>query len=307
MNFLFCDILVLGDDVKEYFNGWYFKQTTDKHTISFIVGESVTTQDSHAFIQVLDTITNRSYYIRYLKEQFIYSKDPFYLKIGNNYFSKEKLVVDIHDQIELTGELQFENITPIQTNLYSPNIMGPFGYFTMECNHEIVSLHHHVTGTLSINQKKLSFIDGIGYIERDYGTSFPKGYIWMQSNRAVQHDLCSFFFSVAHIPIWRWHFKGLICILYVDGIEYRFSTYYGAKIKITEKQITIHQGKHTLTITIFYHKGSELIAPKKGTMRDKINESLDSKVLVTLTKQKQVLFTDTFLPTTVEMVNFHAM
>ena len=45
--------------------------------------------------------------------------------------------------------------------------MGPFSIFPfMECNHGIISLHHKVSGRLSINYKELIIKDGIGYIEK---------------------------------------------------------------------------------------------------------------------------------------------
>ncbi|QII81181.1 hypothetical protein G7057_00970 [Jeotgalibaca arthritidis] len=43
---------------------------------------------------------------------------------------------------------------------------------------------------------------GKGYIEKDWGRSFPKNYIWIQSNHFNDNQR-SLFFSYAHIPYRR--------------------------------------------------------------------------------------------------------
>ena len=48
----------------------------------------------------------------------------------------------------------------------------------MQCRHEIISMRHNVAGTLKINREQLHFGKGIGYIEKDRGTSFPDQYVW---------------------------------------------------------------------------------------------------------------------------------
>ena len=51
----------------------------------------------------------------------------------------------------------------------------------LECNHAIISLRHHITGSLKVNNQKFQII-GDGYIEKDWGRSFPQDYLWLQSN-----------------------------------------------------------------------------------------------------------------------------
>ena len=73
---------------KNYFEGWYFKHTSDKLNISFIPGISINKKIKKAFIQIITN--NASYNVDYNIEDFTYSNKPFYIKIGKNYFSKEK-------------------------------------------------------------------------------------------------------------------------------------------------------------------------------------------------------------------------
>ena len=53
--------------------------------------------------------------------------------------------------------------------------MGWYGYLpTMECFHGILSIDHKLKGALSIDDKKISFNNGRGYIEKDWGRNFPQ-------------------------------------------------------------------------------------------------------------------------------------
>lgn len=78
--------------------------------------------------------------------------------------------------------------------------MGPFSYVPfMECNHVILSMKNNANGHININDNMLNFDNGIGYIEKDWGCSFPKKYIWCQGNN-FQNPTTSFMLSIADIP-----------------------------------------------------------------------------------------------------------
>ena len=81
--------------------------------------------------------------------------------------------------------------------------MGPFSHLSfMECNHAILSMKHSVSGILMFNGKILNFDQGIGYIEKDWGTSFPSSYLWCQANDFFTRTT-SFFLSIATIPFFK--------------------------------------------------------------------------------------------------------
>ena len=137
---------------KSYFEGWYFKNVSDKNGISFIPGINVDkdTNTKKAFIQV---ITNTSsYYINYSIDDFKFSEKPFYIKIKNNIFSKEGIHIDIKDNsqnIKIYGDIKYLNNKNIKTSNINPNIMGPFSYIPfMECNHAILSMKNRTEGEL---------------------------------------------------------------------------------------------------------------------------------------------------------------
>jgi hypothetical protein len=69
----------------------------------------------------------------------------------------------------------------------------------MECYHGVLSFDHKISGSLTINEIEVNFDDGKGYLEKDWGTSIPSSWIWMQTNQ-FQGDVASLFGSVAKIP-----------------------------------------------------------------------------------------------------------
>lgn len=264
--------------MKKYFLGWYFKNTSKNHNLALIPGIAISGKNKTAFIQVINDST--SFYISYPYESFKYQKKPFYVQIGNSYFSKEKVRLDINEQnLKLTGELFYQNIIKPQTSLYAPTIMGPFSYIPrMQCKHGILSLHHQINGNLRLNNKNIIFNNGTGYIEKDSGTSFPQKYFWLQTNN-FKTDTVSLMVAGATIPFGLFKFTGLISILYINGLEYRFTTYNNSKIKNIQKQknkylIKLQNGQYNLEIIVLAKNGQQLKAPDGGLMNQTVKEAL---------------------------------
>ena len=287
------------DKNKNYFEGWYFKNTCGDICISFIPGISISKNERKAFIQI---ITNfKSYYVDYDIDDFKYSDSPFYIKIGDNYFSKDNIHIDINDTcngIVMYGDIEYSNSINICNNLISPSIMGPFSYMPfMECNHGVLSMKCNVNGMIYINDREYIFDDGSGYIEKDYGCSFPKSYIWCQGNSFSKRD-ASFMISIAYIPFMLFNFSGLICSLIVDGCEYRFATYNNSKIvkydvRDNYLNIILRKGNYYLDISCAFGDGLKLVAPVKGEMNKDIFESITEVVSVCLRKDDEIIFEDT--------------
>lgn len=299
---------------KDYFEGWYFKQVDEKtdHSISFIPSISIDKDESLAFIQCIYSNEEKiltTYNFKYPFSSFKFSDNPFSVTIGNSYFSKEKIVIDIDEEdLIIKGEIRFTNLTPIETSFISPNIMGFFSYIPkMECNHSIVSMRHDLNGSLLINGNKTNYSNGIGYIEKDYGSSFPIQYIWIQSNHFKEKDT-SFFCSVANIPFMGHSFKGFICNLVLGNKEYRFATYNHSKIKVIKTEsdkvyLKIKKGKMQIEITSKILSSSDLFAPKNGVMKNIIKEGLSGTTEVTLSDNKNnIIYSSVGIASGIEIV-----
>lgn len=281
---------------KNYFEGYFLKLVSkdSREILSIIPGISLE-EDPHAFIQILMNSTGKSYYIRYPLSTFSYNKQAFFIQIEENIFTQSYMRLNIEEQdIKICGIIWFDNLQMIKSNLLRPGIMGPFRFLPfMECYHGIVSMNHHLKGTLSINHKSINFSEGKGYIEKDWGTNFPKAYIWMQSNHFVDPNL-SVMLSIAHIPFMKNYFRGFLLCVSIEDKTRIFTTYTGAEIKtFTVKDdrvyIVITKGKERIEINIERKPGKELVAPQKGAMKRMIRESLETDMELKIFYKKRLM------------------
>ncbi len=276
---------------RHYFEGWYYKliDKSRKHAIAIIPGVSMgrDRKDSHAFIQVLHNGSQVSY-TRFDRKDFKYRTDKFAVRIGNHKFTGASLSLKPGGKgLPVEGELKFRHIRRLPKSLLLPGIMGPFTYVPfMECHHGIVNIHHEITGVLKIAGKTIDFTGGYGYIEKDWGTSFPKTWIWFQSNHFGKKD-ATIMLSVARIPWLGSSFPGFISFFRLGDKLRVFSTYTHAKLKRLDYHhgiltAVIEDRKYRLELKVLRGGGGELKAPVKGMMDRTILESINSEVEIRL-------------------------
>jgi hypothetical protein len=147
-------------------------------------------------------------------------------------------------------------------------------------------MNHRISGCLEVDGILVDFNGGKGYIEKDWGSSFPSQYIWMQSNHFSHTQEASLFASVARIPWLGSSFIGFIAGFWLNGQLYPFTTYGGDKFKLYVDAKKVHLSyinpKYQLHIVADRHEGTQLQAPVNGEMTGKVNESLHATVLVEL-------------------------
>ena len=196
---------------KNYFEGWYFKvvDPTEQYALAIIPGISKGADGvTHAFIQLLDGKECTAKYHEFPADTFLPSKTEFSVQLGGNSFSANGIKLDLPG---LKGALQFNGQHPWPKMLGAPGIMGWYSFVPfMECYHGVVSVHHTIEGKLTLNGKEIDFSGGIGYMEKDWGVSFPSSWIWMQTNHFDSEQPVCLMASVANIPWLRTHFIGYI-------------------------------------------------------------------------------------------------
>ena len=271
---------------RHYFEGWYFKNVTKdlSHTISFIPGISLVENDPHSFIQIMSAYHGITDYIRYTLDEFKWDKRRLFLRIGSSTFTDRGIILNIrNERIKLSGQIDFNNIIKYPGSIFSPGIMGWYSFVPfMECNHGIVSVNHDLCGEISVNGIVIDFNKGKGYIEKDWGVSFPEAWIWIQSNNFREHDT-SFSFSIAKIPWMGRYFIGFIAFLYLRKKFCLFSTYNKSIVSEINHDketvdITVKNKKNILKIRVNKNSFGDLIAPVSGEMSRRIKESIDSEV-----------------------------
>ncbi len=275
---------------KHYFEGWYFKHVSKNmnNVYSFIPGISLNPQNPHAFIQVINGLTGSTQYIEYPVSYFKYSKSNFKIQIGASVFTADNMLLDINSPlIKVNGRLGYSGSVKYPTSVLSPGIMGWYSFVPfMECKHGVVSVLHRIDGSLSVDGEQIDFSGGNGYIEKDWGKSFPESWLWLQSNNFTNSDAC-IMISIAKIPWLGSFFTGFLGFLYNKGIFYPFSTYNKSEISELyrdDSMLTIgfKSKKYQLKIGATLRSEGILRAPKSGEMIRHIKESIDSELVVTL-------------------------
>ena len=162
---------------KRYFEGWYYKivDASEQYAFAFIPGINMDNDgNKSAFIQVLDGKKKKSKFHKFRYDCFLARPGKLDIRIEDNRFTADRVFLNLP---EIKGEFEFTGNVPWPSPLYAPGIMGPYTFVPfMECYHGIVSMDHTIMGNLILNQKHISFDHGRGYIEKDWGRSFPTAY-----------------------------------------------------------------------------------------------------------------------------------
>ncbi len=274
-----------------YFEGWYFKilSADEESAFALIPGVSMDTEGNrHSFVQFLDGRSKTSVYHKFEFDDFSASPSRFYISVGNNHFSGRSLSVNLDS---LKGELNFTGNVPWPKRWYSPGIMGPYTFVPfMQCYHGIVSMDHSIEGDLDYYGRKIDFTGGRGYIEKDWGSSFPEGYIWFQSNHFSRPGV-SIKTSIAKIPWLGSSFIGFISGIWLYDRLIRFTTYNGSSLKKVAVdgpvvEIVLQNKTYLLEIIVLRDSATALASPLRGHMDGRIEESMSSEMDISLTERK---------------------
>lgn len=252
------------------FEGYYIKVAQGEKSFAVIFGRNRCGR-RHSFIQIVTL--EKSFKFDFDYKNYSAKQKPFLVRVGNNRADTTGLYLDIDiGGTRITADFAFEKFSPPRYNA-----MGIFKYFPfMECKHKVISMTHGAKGSIVINGIKEDF-NGIGYIEGDAGRSFPDKYFWTQSNIDKE---TSVMVSCARIPYLGLKFIGTICIVHLNGREYRLATYLGARVKIfLQNEILIEQRKLRLEIKVHDAKNlRDLSAPTRGEMKRIIKETVTASI-----------------------------
>ena len=274
---------------RTYFEGWYFKLVDAQGIRPYAIIPGVFLgADAHAFIQILNGRDGTSDYHRFPLHEFHASRNSFDISIGRSRFTQSRISLDIGArettaQSRVRGEVGCASWNGWPVTLTSPGVMGPYSFAPfMECNHGILSMDHALTGELSIDATQICMDGGRGYVEKDWGQGFPKGYVWAQSNHFSEEGT-SISASVAEIPWLTGAFRGYLIGFLLRGKLHRFTTYTGARIEhidISKNKyhLCVRDRRYRLQLCAERSEGALLHAPYDKQMVERVAETMNSKI-----------------------------
>ena len=279
----------------KYFEGWYLKHVSKDRSLvlSFIPGVSLTPGDRHSFIQIIDGISGKTWYVRYPLETFQWDKDTFSVSVGASKFSLDGCSISIDEKdLKIEGTLNYSDTEYYPRTQSHPGIMGWFSFIPgLECRHDVLSMNHCTSGSLRMNGKLLDFTQGSGYIEKDWGWNFPSSYLWIQCNSFDEPGV-SFMLAVAHIPLFPFGkkgFTGFLGFLQARGKVRTFGTWNKWKIKSClfpgngRGTVELSDGRERITCRVESSTAGLLKAPARGAMSQVVKESINASVFLEIT------------------------
>lgn len=272
-----------------FFEGWYLKHHNANQTLALIPAYHVDASgQASASLQIITD--HQSIILPFSAGDFYAHPHQFHVQLGQNHFDKDGLFLDIHTpDCQLTGSLRYGLWHPPETDM-----MGAFRFLPfLQCHHGVLSLFHTVTGTLTLNGVSYCFDAERGYIEKDWGHSFPSQYLWTQTNDLGTNNACVML-ALATVPIGNIPFTGCICAIAYQGQTYRLATYRGVRILARSRtQALLEQGDYRLHAQLLSPAAHPLQAPVQGDMSRIIHESASCRVRYRFWEGNRVLFDHT--------------
>ncbi len=271
---------------RSFFEGWYYKiESADgSEQICLIAGISKDQSGIPSpFIQYMIAGEKEAHFESFAASDFKAATDRFYLEIGSNRFSREGLEINLPG---LSGKLEFKDHRVWPKSLAKPNIMGPAYYWQgLQCYHSLVSFRNEIKGKLKTPGHEINLNHGCGYIEKDWGNSFPTEHIWLQSNR-FEKQKASLSLAAAPLVFAGWQYLGFAALLVLADKHYLFANYNGAALEHSFKapylSLQFSGFKYQLHIKAKMGESVPLWAPSAAGMDKRVRESLQAELFFEL-------------------------
>ncbi len=272
-----------------HFEGFYVRLCDPGNAVNLALIWAATSHvdDPHAFIQVFDGVRKENTYHRFDADAFY--EEGGTLHIGNNTLSDASIHIAVSN---LTLEGTFKNLEPNRKSA-----MGFLRHFPLQCFQEVLHMNGSFEGSIALNNAPKKDFTASIYMEKTFGKRFPDRWFWLQANH---FDDPSAMLSSAggRVPLLFFRIFGFFALFRHKGKTYRFGSFKGSKIKISDvtdkKVVRFSSLRHTLIVEITINRPTVLKGPAEyGKMELDVHETIDSQVTLTLRKGSTTLFKGT--------------
>lgn len=266
----------------KYFEGWFQKIYSKEHNTTFVLIYGFATghsADKTGFIQY--HIPNKMpKLLTFHKNEIQCSSNNHHVQFGDNVLSSKVLKLKT-EELELDLQLHQNSFFNKKSNSMGNYYLIP----NLPCYHAVVSEFQSFSGVIKSLNEEFKITNANGYLEKNWGKSFPNSYIWLHAFD-INNPENQLLFSQANI---KW--MGKMFEKYVGYINLnnkytdlrklnncRISKYYSLKnvfcIFIQNKDIHIE-----IVITL----GNKLtfVGPIKGVLNRTIEHYNDVSIVLT--------------------------
>jgi len=233
------------------------------------------------------------------------------LYIDDNKLSLSSVVLDVAPsetdsvtaRVKLNIQMQPSDKLPAASSERSPlsfdsltHTVGILGFLPLSCFQQMIMMQLDVVGgSLDVDGRRVDLTGAEAYIEKTWGRTFPKEYLWMHATRFVDISntpshahINSLFFSVADVPLFgSVSSPGFVTTLVYDNRYIHFASHLGSIISmiLSEPSSVVvrlyDQEFHyelvielDRTLDVGQHPEAWLYAAKDGSMQQSIKQQI---------------------------------
>ena len=262
-------------DKVNYFEGWFQKIYSQELKVTFIIIYGFATEntdDEIGFIQI-HIPEQPIIHLKFNKADVYLDKFKHHIQFGSQLISNEKIYIKTEClQIDLS-------ITTDAANKVKFHTMGNYYLIPgIPCYHCVMIKNSSVKGVIIYNEKVYPLSSAFGYLEKNWGHSFPKKYLWLHAKDPTNPSN-QLLFSQADILWSNRLYKKHFGFLEVNGMSTDFR-------KIKRNKIIVHLSSTGICITLDdfiieveipskFKTPILFESPSKGMMNDRISHFSD--------------------------------
>lgn len=272
----------------KYFEGWFQKIFSAKHQASFVVIYGYATRNSNdtfGFIQ-MHIPDEKPLLLHFPKEEVFCDPGQHLVRMGNNILTTERISVNT-DEVEV--DLSLDKNEPLRS---FKNSMG-YSYVipNLPCYHSVLNKSHIVSGEINSKSSRFSLDNEIGYLEKNWGTSFPENYVWLHAVDPENMEVDLLFSQaeinwmgkkfIRHVGYFRFDGKQ------IDLRELRDCSISISKLNSHDQHIRISSKAIEMKMEITLAQNIVFKGPHNGTLSRDILHHTDVRVAVSFKQNAQ--------------------
>lgn len=178
------------------FEGWYYRCLSPSgENLALIPAIYCSPKGNQAFVQIFFAKRKLLLLQRLPASDFVANSFVFDATVGKSHFTLHNFSLHVEtEQGSVEGDIEL--VPPLAPWPVTKTSMGCMGWMgrvpLMQCYHGVLSFTHSLRGSLRVTLPgesfTVDFTGGKGYLEKDWGTVFPKGWIWLQTNHFVSEQ-----------------------------------------------------------------------------------------------------------------------